>query len=385
MTTTPKTTYAQSSDIRARSHLEYRRDMKRKAIAELEFIPFLQSALIQKHGDKSITVVKYGGDAALWFGRSDRQVTQEPDYRAESGTGELYFYEFQYAEESERLRFFDFKLSKVGKKKRGQPRVPHTDREFFYVVKPELQYAFITPEWIMRHGREGSVPAWGSRPAYRVPKDVFLKECTNGGLELEATIRAVDDRNYLLEFQHEFLNDENQRFSRRLQQVVDEEALIRIVPKTLDGFYIVCYLLDKIQKAPDAPSVWLMYLLSFFREDMRAMDFARFMHAFDFLYFKCAELRENELYAIRPMLDMVKTYISNRVQDNGSLASDPNEAPVEETRQILFAVNLLEDIMQDAIVSWNMELPPIRRIFQTIHSVRQTASFLRAASAQTTS
>jgi len=31
-----KTTYAQSSDIKSRTYLEYRRDMKRKAIAELE-------------------------------------------------------------------------------------------------------------------------------------------------------------------------------------------------------------------------------------------------------------------------------------------------------------------------------------------------------------
>jgi hypothetical protein len=34
----PKTTYAQSSDIRSRTYLEYRKDMKRKAIVELEVL-----------------------------------------------------------------------------------------------------------------------------------------------------------------------------------------------------------------------------------------------------------------------------------------------------------------------------------------------------------
>lgn len=34
----PKMVYAQSSDIRSRTYLEYRRDMKKKGIAELEFL-----------------------------------------------------------------------------------------------------------------------------------------------------------------------------------------------------------------------------------------------------------------------------------------------------------------------------------------------------------
>ena len=41
MTTPMRTVYAQSSDIKSRSWLEYRQDMKKKAIAELEFLPYL--------------------------------------------------------------------------------------------------------------------------------------------------------------------------------------------------------------------------------------------------------------------------------------------------------------------------------------------------------
>jgi hypothetical protein len=38
MKTNSKIIYAQSSDIKSRTYLEYRKDMKKKAIAELETI-----------------------------------------------------------------------------------------------------------------------------------------------------------------------------------------------------------------------------------------------------------------------------------------------------------------------------------------------------------
>lgn len=40
-----KTIYAQSSDIKSRTYLEYRKDMKKKAIAELEVLDWLESKL----------------------------------------------------------------------------------------------------------------------------------------------------------------------------------------------------------------------------------------------------------------------------------------------------------------------------------------------------
>lgn len=65
MTTPMRTVYAQSSDIRSRSWLRYRHDMKKKAIAELEFLPFLQQILANRHGDATLRVRKHGGDALL--------------------------------------------------------------------------------------------------------------------------------------------------------------------------------------------------------------------------------------------------------------------------------------------------------------------------------
>ena len=379
MTTSQKIIYAQSSDIRSRSFLEYRRDMKKKGIAELEFLPYLQKVLSERFQDRSLEVRKHGGDTQLWFGRSARQVTQQPDYLATLSNGESRLYEFQYAEEIDRLAFIDFKLSKVSSKPRNQPRVAYDDREFFYVIKPENKYAFVTPAWITDNGNVGSVPAWGSRPAYRVPKGVFLTQCVDGGTNLEAVIYAVDDKNLLLDFQHRFLDIENQRFSRQLQRVIDEDTLIRIVPRTLNGFYRVCYLLDKIQKPPDAPGVWLIYLLSLYSADMKAIDFARLMYSLDFLYFKCPDLKGNEIRAIYSMLNDASTYIENRINGDGSLAADPTEAPLEETRQMLFSVNLLEDIIQDAVVNFDIDMILVEKIFQTLPDAGTTAEYIRNA------
>ena len=374
----PKMVYAQSSDIISRTYLEYRRDMKRKGIAELEFLPYLQQLLRERHGDDSLMVRKSGGDAELWFARAGGSITQEPDYQATLSNGQTLGYEFQLAE-SGNLRFFDFKISKVGRKPRNQPRIPHEDRVFFHVIKPDNKYAFVTCKWIMDNGNVASVPAWGSRPAYRVPSEKFLKQCVYGETDLEDVIRVVGDKNYLLEFQHEFLSLESRKLARRLQQVVDDETLFQIVPRTLDGFYQVCYLLDKLGKEPDAPGVWLVYLLTFFRDDMRTIDFAHFMYALDFLYFKCVDIKQNEGLVLTRAIENAAAYIDERANGDGSLGTDAREARLEETRRLLFAANLLEDIRQDAAVSFEMNLPKVEKIFETIPDASLTANYIRSA------
>ena len=376
----PKMVYAQSSDIRSRTYLEYRRDMKKKGIAELEFLPYLEGLLKERRGDGGLKVSKHGGDAMLWFARSGGNVTQDPDYLVRLSTGERFLYEFQIAETGG-LRYFDFKVSKVGRKPRGaaeRDRRPHADREFFYVVKDENRYAFFTPEWIMRNGEYGFVSAWRSW-AYRVPGDVFLAQFADGGERLRDVIQSVDNKNGLLEFQHDFLESESRKLSKRLQQVVDDETLFKIVPRTLEGFYQVCYLLDKLGKEPDAPGVWMVYLLTFFRDDMRSIDFARFMYALDFLYFKCADIKRNETQVLRQAILDASDYVSAHAKADGSLSTDPRESPLEETRRLIFAVNLLEDIRQDAAVSFGMDLPLVAKIFETIPNAELTANYVRDA------
>jgi len=52
----PKITYAKSSDIKGRTYLEYRRDMKRKAIAELEAIEWLESVFQREYPGSKVRV-----------------------------------------------------------------------------------------------------------------------------------------------------------------------------------------------------------------------------------------------------------------------------------------------------------------------------------------
>ena len=382
MTTLIRTVYARPSAIRSRSWLEYRRDMKKKAITELEFLPYLQKLLANKHGDETLRVSKHGGDAQLWFNAKGSSPSRAPDYLAYWGDGETRLYEFQLAEETTGLRFFDFKEAKVGKKQRGLPRAPYTDRDFFYIIKDEMQYAFITPEWIARNGRISGVPAWGNRTAYRVPRDVFLPVFVNGGTDLEQVVNVVDDKNYLLEFQSEFMEQEASRLSRALQQVVDEERLLSIVPRTLEGFYRVCFLLDRIGKQPDAPGVWLVYLMSFFNDAMSAVELARYIYVLDFLYFKCRSVQENERVALENAITQAMAYIERRfaTAGEGMLTTGPNEVPIDAMRQIIFAINLIEDIRQDAAVNFGAATPQVRTIFDTIPDVPLAAAYIRNAS-----
>lgn len=381
MTISPRIAYAQSSSLRSRPWPQYRQDMKKKAIVELEILPFLRQVLARKHKDSSLQVAKHGGDALLWFDAGG--VSQAPDYRAAWGQDNDFLYEFQLAEDTDKLNFFDFKVSKVGKKVRGaDTRTPRTDREFFYILKDRGQYAFVAPQWIAENGTIGNAAAWGRSVTYRVPKEVFLKQFVDGGKDLVETIKVVDDKNYLLEFQAKFLDQENQRLSRELQQVVDEEKLLSIVPRTLEGFYRVCYLLDKIGKRPDAPGVWLVYLASFFNDAMRSIDFARYIYALDFVYFNRSDLQENERTALQRAIEQAISYISWRIDasaETGALAIDPREAPLEETRQILFAVNLIEDIKQDAAVKLGLQLATAEKIFELIPDAAKTAGYIRAA------
>lgn len=376
MNASAKIIYAQSSDIKSRTYLEYRRDMKKKAIAELEFLPVLQKILSGKHGAPDLSAKKYGGDAELWFSAKGK-ITQEPDYRAEwNGGKDSFLYEFQYAEQTANLDYFDFKVSKVGKKTRGR-RVPHQDREFFYVAKPEKRYAFISPEWIMQNGREAPVPAWGSRPAYRVPRDIFMRQLQDGDADIAKTINIIDEKNILLNFQQAFLELEDGKLSRRLQRVIDEEKLLQIMPRNLRGFYEVCYLLDKINKTPDNPSVWLVYLTSFFGQITAAAELAEFMFAFDFLYFKCASLKANEEKTVSDILKKIRAFIGKFPLKNGLYSANPKEPPLEETRQILFSVNLLEDLMQDTAVNTKSTAGRIVKIFQSVKNVSELSARIK--------
>ncbi len=77
-----KTIYAQSSDIKDRTYLEYRKDKKKKAIAELEVLEWLESKIKELYSNKQVKVYKSGGDKFLWFLRKGG-VSRVPDFIAE--------------------------------------------------------------------------------------------------------------------------------------------------------------------------------------------------------------------------------------------------------------------------------------------------------------
>ena len=365
-----KISYAQSSDIKSRSFREYRRDMKKKAIAELEFLPFLRALLAPAD------VRKHGADKDLWFLQTTGRITQEPDYIGISPDGSEMLYEFQYADSIDKLQFCDFKLSKVGKKSRGKGRTPHQDRKFFYVVKPTAQYAFIDPAWIMKNGKQGPVPAWGNREAFRVPTETIRSLLTDGNADMRRILAAIDDKNLLLETQRQFLVRYARKFSLELQAAVDTKKIVRIVPTTLDGFFRVCFILERMQEKPLSPGVWLVYLTSFFKETIAPMELASWMFAFDFLYFSSEEFADNEKRSVEKALDDVWTLIRTWDDADGSLTRDPNASPVEETAAVLHAANLLEDVRQDFSVRYDRD-KKTDRIFDVLPDFAKTARFLR--------
>ena len=55
--------------------------------------------------------------------------------------------------------------------------------------------------------------------------------------------------------------------------------------------------------------------------------------------------------------------IKNFYVDEGFFLSSPDKSPLEETRHALFAINLIEDMVQDMIFYNDAKLKPINKIY----------------------
>jgi len=366
-----KTTYAQSSDIKSRTYLEYRKDMKKKAIAELEVLEWLESKVKQLYPKKHVKVYKSGGDKFLWFLRRGG-VSREPDFIAEIEDIDIEF-EFQYAEKVG-LEFYDFKVSKVAKKKGGE-REPIKDKFFVYIHKPLLKYAIFKPEWILKNGKYGMVEAWRSY-AFRVPKNKFEKLLLSDRA-LKVLCESIDAKIFILNFQHELLNINKENLSHLLQGVIDESKIVKIIPKDLDSFFKVCFILDNINKIPTNANLWLIYLLSYINNDAKLEDISKIVYCIDFLYSKI-ELKPNEIAQLvnktKELLERVRTFYKK----DGSYRSSLKVSPLDETRYGLFSMNLLEDLIQDIIFYYSAtELKPVRKIYENVEDVEKTYKLLK--------
>ena len=249
-----KTIYAQSSDIKSRTYLEYRKDMKQKAIAELEILDWLKERV--KKENKRSSIEKHGGDRFIWFLRKGG-ITRDPDFIVRRPNGQTEYMEFQYTENE--LKAYDFKISKIAPKdRRLKKRVPREDTKILYVIKPTCEFAFLKPSWIIKNSRQTVAPAWGNAPVFRVPDSEF-KKVFKKDLKLNVVCDIINKKNKILNFQHTAVEKEKERLSCLLQQVVDEEKILKIMPKTLDGFFKVCFILGHIEKSPANAGLCISY------------------------------------------------------------------------------------------------------------------------------
>jgi hypothetical protein len=369
-----KTIYAQSSDIKSRTYLEYRRDMKKKAIAELEVLEWLEKKIKQLSPKKEIKVYKAGGDRFLWFLRKSG-VSREPDFIAEINNDKKIEFEFQYAEKGD-LEFYDFKVSKVAKKKNDE-RQPIENKFFVYIHKPLLKYAIFKPDWIVKNGNYGMVEAWRSY-AFRVPKEKFEKLLKTDE-DLKPLCKIIEAKNFILSFQHQLIDINKDKLSHLLQSVIDENKIVKIMPKNLDSFFKVCFILDNLNKIPQNADLWLIYLLSYINQENNLEEISKITYCIDFLYSKI-ELKQNELEQLIGKISELVKNINTLYQQDGSYISSLKISPLEETRYALFSINLLEDLAQDIIFYYDVSnLNPISKIYENISDIDKTYKFLKKA------
>jgi len=363
-----KTTYAQSSDIKSRTYLQYRYDMKKKAIAELEILGWLQQKLSKDNPGKSVMVTKSGGDRFLWFLRKGG-ISRDPDYVA-TIDGESTEIEFQYGKKQD-LPFCDFKVSKVAKKNRKTgEREPLKGRMFLLVDWAGPRYAMVEPQWIYENGEYGMVPAWRSY-AFRVPSDRFNEKFTEDA-SLKPICDTIDAKNAILEFQHGWIDVNREELSAELQQIVDEDHLMKVVPKDMESFFKVCFVLDHIDKSPKNAGLWLIYLMTWIREDLPLCDLSKIVYCLDFLYSK-VDLKRNEIAILQESIPSLLSKVKSCSLADGTYQSSARHAPLEETRCALFSINLLEDLMQDMIYYYpEVTFKPVQRIFENVADVNKT-------------
>lgn len=355
-----KTTYAQTSDIKFRTYLDYRRDMKKKAIAELEIFDWLK----EKAGQD---LQKSGGDHFLWFLRKGN-VTREPDYKTQDKN-----VEFQYAED-DHLDFFDFAVSKITKKLKSGKREPHKDRLILYIIKSLNSYAIFEPEWVFKNGKIGEVVAW-RKDGYRVPKNKFLK-IFEKDTKLEKIIKTINAKNKILYFQHELININKERLAYLLEKVVDEEKIVEIIPNDLNSFFKICFILDNLNKIPKNANLWFVYLTSFISENFSSEEMFEIVYCLDFLYSKI-NLKTNEINILEEKIKKSVNWLKNHEQKDGTFKTSAKISPLEDTRYCLFIANILEDLTQDSLFYYQPKnLLPITRIYQILSNPLQTAKFI---------
>lgn len=367
-----KAIYAQSSDIKSRTYLQYRKDMKQKAIAELEILPWLRDKMQER--DKKTVVEKFGGDKFLWFLRKGG-INREPDFIIKYYSCGADYIEFQYAKEE--LSAYDFKISKIASKDRStRQRIPKSNIKVLYVIKPTHKFAILDPDWIVKNSKQTVAPAWGNAEVFRVPEDNF-ERILQEDKELKNVCKMIDRKIAILDFQHNSIVLEKEKLSYLLQQVIDEEKMLKIIPKTLGGFFKICFILNYLEKTPVNANLWLVYILSFLNQKLNSYELFQLIYGLDFLY-PGINLETNEISSLVKGLKEINGRVRQFSKSDGSFQSDKTLAPLEDTRYSLFVINILEDLIQDILFYYkdNIDLEPVTKIYQNVPNISKTFEFI---------
>lgn len=152
---------------------------------------------------------------------------------------------------------------------------------------------------------------------------------------------------------------------------------MNIIPNDLESFFEVCFILDNFNKVPHNTNLWLIYLLSYIKEEISLNEIAKIMYSIDFLYSKI-ELKINELNQLIGKIKQLGEIIDKYYQNDGTYRSSLKESPLEETRYALFSLNLLEDLIQDIIYTYSIkEFKPIKKIYQSIQNIEKTYQLIK--------
>ncbi|MCD5384202.1 hypothetical protein LR066_05560, partial [candidate division WOR-3 bacterium] len=189
----------------------------------------------------------------------------------------------------------------------------------------------------------------------------------------------IDAKNLILNFQHGLIDVNKERLSYLLQSVIDEDKIVKIIPKELDGFFKVCFILDNLNKIPKNANLWLVYLLSYIGKDTLLEDIAKITYCIDFLYSK-TDLNPNELTLLISKVKELLKKVKGFYNEDGAYKSSLKVSPLDETRYALFSINLLEDLIQDMIYYYSIpEIKPIKKIYENVEDVEKTYKLIKEA------
>lgn len=151
--------------------------------------------------------------------------------------------------------------------------------------------------------------------------------------------------------------------------------MFKIIPKTLEGFYRSCFILDSIGKYPENSPLWLVYGTSLCSKNLDSYQRAQLMYSLDYLYARLSNPSNNEIKAFVGAMKTFSVYIEETQTNNFQTSVDLS--PREEIVNFLFVVNLYEDLIQELRYANGIEdFLPVNKIFQSVKDMDSVLSVL---------